>query len=419
MKQKSKFKQTEIGMIPEDWKIKKIGDLFKVFAGGDLSKLTFSKNKDNEYKYPIYSNSLNDKGLYGFSKTHQYEPECVTVTGRGEVGRAECRREPFNAIVRLLVLKPKEELSCCFVASFINSKLDFSHIGSAVNQLTAPEISERIIAVPLFTEQSAIAKILSDLDSKIELNQQMNKFLEEISRAIFKRWFIDFEFPNEKGEPYKNSGGKMVYSEELGKYIPMGWKISKLEDYGTFKNGINYLRRETGDTDFFIANVRDIANNKLLLKCSLDNVKLNMKKAQDYLLKDKDILIARSASPGEVSLVLGNLDKVIYSGFSIRYRLNNPNNYLYIFLILQGLKASLSNFAVGTTLQSVNQETLKNMKFILPSDKILHEFSEVVGLIFIRTYNNLIQSQNLSQIKDSLLPRLMSGKIRVPVEVRI
>ena len=204
---------------------------------------------------------------------------------------------------------------------------------------------------------------------------------------------------------------------ELGE-IPKGWKVSKLEDFGTFKNGINYLRGETGDTDFFIANVRDIANNKLLLKNSLDNISLNMKKAQDYLLKDKDILIARSASPGEVSLVLGNLDKVIYSGFSIRYRLNNPNNYLYIFLIMQRLKENLSNFAVGTTLQSVNQDTLKNMKFILPENRVLEKFNRIIEKILERTYGNLIQNSNLSQIRDSLLPRLMSGKIRVPVEVR-
>ncbi len=259
-------------------------------------------------------------------------------------------------------------------------------------------------------------KILSDLDSKIELNHQMNHTLEEIGQAIFKRWFTDFEFLNEEGKPYKSSGGEVVYSE-LGE-IPKGWRVSKLEDYGTFKNGINYLRDETGDTDFFIANVRDIANSKLLLKDSLDGITLNIKKARDYLLKDKDILIARSASPGEVSLVLGDLDKVIYSGFSIRYRLNNPENYLYIFLIMQRLKENLSNLAVGTTLQSVNQETLKNVKFVLPSDKILSNFNKIIKSLLERTYNNLIQNSDLSQIRDSLLPRLMSGKIRVHADTK-
>jgi len=259
--------------------------------------------------------------------------------------------------------------------------------------------------------QRAIAKILSDLDEKIELNHQMNKTLESIAQAIFKRWFVDFEFPDKNGKPYKSSGGKMVESE-LGE-IPQRWRASNLGEIGTFKNGINYLRDEIGDTDFFIANVRDIANNKLLLKGSLDKIKINLSKAKEYLLQEKDILIARSASPGEISLVLGDLEKVIYSGFSIRYRLNNPNNYLYIFHIMQGLKRNLQNYSIGTTLQSVNQETLKNMKFILPSDETLKEFNRISKQILDKALNNLLQNRELSQIRDSLLPRLMSGKIRV------
>lgn len=260
-------------------------------------------------------------------------------------------------------------------------------------------------------ERGVITKILFDLDEKIELNNQMNKTLESIAQAIFKRWFVDFVFPNAQGKPYKSYGGKMVDSE-LGE-IPQGWQVSNLGESGTFKNGINYLRDEIGDTDFFIANVRDIANNKLLLKDSLDKIKINLSKAKEYLLQEKDILIARSASPGEISLVLGDLEKVIYSGFSIRYRLNNPNNYLYIFHIMQGLKRNLQNYSIGTTLQSVNQETLKNMKFILPSDETLKEFNKISRHILDKTLNNLLQNRELSQIRDSLLPKLMSGKIRI------
>ncbi len=411
----TKWKETEIGKIPEDWGLKKLKDLFEIYVGGDLSKISFSKKKTKEYKYPIYSNSLNNSGLYGFSKSYQYEPGCVTITARGDVGRAECRKDFFCAIVRLLVLKPKCDISCQFVANFINSKLDFSHVGSAVNQLTAPMISDRLIAIPPFPEQKAIAKVLSTLDSKIELNNQMNATLESMAQAIFKHWFIDFEFPDESGKPYRSSGGKMVDSE-LGR-IPEGWKVCKFGDYGAFKNGINYLRDESGDTQFFIVNVRDIANNKLLLKESLDKIKIDFKKAKEYLLDNKDILIARSASPGEVSLVFGNLENVIYSGFSIRYKLNTPNNYLYIFLIMQKLKENISNFSIGTTLQSVNQETLKNMRFVLPSDKVLKEFNKTTEQILERIHNNLVQNVNLSQIRDSLLPKLMSGRIRVPILV--
>jgi type I restriction enzyme S subunit len=268
--------------------------------------------------------------------------------------------------------------------------------------------------IPPLQEQQAIAKVLSDLDSKIELNQETNKTLEAIGQALFKHWFVDFEFSDEKGRPYKSSGGKMVESE-LGE-IPEGWTISSLGNNGVFKNGINYLRDEEGDTNFSIVNVRDIANNKLLLKESLDKIKLNLSKAQDYLLREKDILIARSACPGEISLVLGDLQNVIYSGFSIRYRLNDTNNYLYIFHIMQGLKKNLQNYSIGTTLQSVNQETLRNMRFVLPSDKILKEFNKISTQILDKILNNLLQNRELSQIRDSLLPRLMSGRIRVGVD---
>jgi len=267
------------------------------------------------------------------------------------------------------------------------------------------------VNVPPIEEQNTIVKILSALDEKIELNHQMNKTLEEIGQALFKRWFVDFEFPDEDDKPYKSSGGKIIDSE-LGD-IPQGWAISKLGDIGTFKNGINYLRDEVGDSSFFIANVRDIANNKLLLKESLDKINIDSSKAEDYLLQQKDILIARSACPGEISLVLGELEDVIYSGFSIRYRLNNPDDYLYIYHIMQGLKRNLQNFAVGTTLQSVNQETLKNMKFISPSNRILNEFNRLAKQLLDKILNNLIQNRELSQIRDSLLPKLMSGKIRV------
>ena len=95
---------------------------------------------------------------------------------------------------------------------------------------------------PNYKEQKAISKILSDLDEKIEINRNMNEILEELGQTLFNRWFIDFEFPNEKGKPYKSSGGEMIESE-LGE-IPEGWEIKELSEISEFKNGINYGRDE-------------------------------------------------------------------------------------------------------------------------------------------------------------------------------
>jgi len=422
MKTKTKYKETEIGEIPEDWGVKKISEFCNIVMGQSppSSSYNFKKEglpffqgrKDFGMKYPI-------KSVWCSEPSRIANAGDVLLSVRAPIGDVNIAVEKccIGRGVSALSMREKNKgfLYYLIVHNRQRLKQIFESEGTVFGCITKAGLRDFEVALPeQESEQKAIAKILSDLDSKIELNNQMNKTLEAIGQALFKRWFVDFEFPNENGKPYKSSGGKMIDSE-LGK-IPEGWTITKLGDIGAFKNGINYLRNETGDTDFFITNVRDIANNKLLLKNSLDKIKINASKAKDYLLQEKDILIARSASPGEISLVLGDLEKVIYSGFSIRYRLNEPNNYLYIFYIMQGLKRNLQNYSIGTTLQSVNQETLRNIKFIWPSDEALKEFNKISKKILEKTLNNLMQNRELSQIRDSLLPRLMSGKIRIPVE---
>lgn len=435
MNRQTQFKQTEIGMIPKDWDIIKGEDCLILDIGsrpkggvtdvGEIPSLggehiDLISHRINFQKSPKYV----AKEYFNQMKKGKLKINDILINKDGAyTGKLAFTWELFSPEIvineHLFIIRNKGQLDQKFLFYYLLSKEGEYQIkqnitGSAQPGLNTQFIKMILLPKPNLSEQLQISEILSRLDLKINIIQKQNRTLEAIGQAIFKHWFVDFEFPNEEGKPYKSSGGEMVDSE-LG-MIPKGWRVSKLGDNGIFKNGINYLRNETGDTEFFIANVRDIANNKLLLKESLDKIKIDFKKATDYLLNDKDILIARSASPGEISLVLGNLEKVIYSGFSIRYRLNNPNNFLYFFLILQGLKENLLNFSIGTTLQSVNQETLKNMKFILPSNDILKEFNKTIEQILDKTYNNLIQNKNLSQIRDSLLPRLMSGKIRVPLE---
>lgn len=428
MVKKLSYKQTEVGGIPEGWKKFLIGDLFELIPGYAFKSQDFRakgipvlkiKNVKagrvvlDDLSYVDHT-TMPQKQKYGVKK----DDLLITMSGNRIDGSsdtwvgkvAQFKHDGtylINQRIGILRSKSQEFNSsyCAYSLASYDYQLHFINMATSSGgqaNISPEMILSTVVKLPSYKEQNVIAKILSDLDAKIELNRQMNKTLESIAQAIFKRWFVDFEFPGYEKAKFVNG-------------LPQGWKVNNLGENGTFKNGINYLRDEIGDTDFFIANVRDIANNKLLLKDSLDKIQINLNKAKEYLLQEKDILIARSASPGEISLVLGNLDKVIYSGFSIRYRLNNPSIYLYIFHIMQGLKKNLQNYSIGTTLQSVNQETLKNMRFILPSDETLKEFNRISEQILDKTLNNLLQNRELSQIRDSLLPRLMSGQIRVGV----
>ena len=171
------FKKTEIGEIPKDWDFKRIDEIFTISAGRDLIKDSFSAVRDDSHPFPIYSNSLDNKGLYGYTKISRYKENCITITARGTIGRANARDHKFDAIGRLLVLEPKIDLNCYFLSEYINNLVIFSIESTGVPQLTAPQSSQYIVVYPLPKEQSAIAKVLSDMDSEIEkLESQLTKY---------------------------------------------------------------------------------------------------------------------------------------------------------------------------------------------------------------------------------------------------
>ena len=153
---------------------------------------------------------------------------------------------------------------------------------ASINQ---KDIKDYTVDIPDNNEQKAIAKILSDLDEKIEVNNKINKNLEEMAQAIFKQWFVDFEFPNEEGKPYKSSGGEMVESE-LG-MIPKGWSINKISEISEIKNGVNYSRNQEGEL-VKVINVRDFNGSLIVNDNSLDNIYLQQKQIDDYKLKKFD-----------------------------------------------------------------------------------------------------------------------------------
>ena len=267
--------------------------------------------------------------------------------------------------------------------------------GTVFKNLKTDIIRNHTVLIPPLPEQSAIAKILSDLDSKIELNQQMNKTLEAIGQAIFKHWFIDFEFPNEKGNPYKSSGGEMVNSE-LGE-IPKGWKTGKVGDCIEFAygKGLPETKRQNGVYPV-------LGSNGIIGSHS------------EYLVKGPGIVVGRKGTLGEVYWIDKNFFP-IDTTFYVVDKLKVGSLYFHYFM-LKGkdfLKSSSDSAVPG-----LNRTIASSQDMIIPSNNIISQFNTFCINLFNRKCILSIQSENLSQIRDSLLPRLMSGKIRVPLEVR-
>lgn len=388
----------------DNWKKCKLGDVVKFQRGHDLSK----KNMVGS-EFPV----IGSNGIIGYHNEYTKKGPCITIGRSGNVGNphyysGNCWahnttlyiKEYFNVFPKFVYYKLKT-LNLCHYAG-----------GSAVPTLNRNHIHPIDIIIPSLEEQKAIAKILSDLDEKIEVNNKINKNLEEMAQAIFKQWFVDFEFPNEEGKPYKSSGGEMVESE-LG-MIPKGWSINKISEISEIKNGVNYSRNQEGEL-VKVINVRDFNGSLIVNDNSLDNIYLQQKQIDDYKLKKFDTVIVRSAKPGETILV-DNDEIKVYSGFTIRVRTKKQSNKLYIFYCLRNSMKKIENSSNGTIFKNLNQRILGALNFAMPSEKILLKYNNLSEIIIEQISMKTKENERLEKLRDTLLPKLMSGEIRVPLE---
>ena len=164
MELKPGYKQTEVGVIPEDWDVYPLFDHFHIFAGGDVPKYSFSEYRSEKYPHPIFSNSLREAGLYGFTGVKRAKGDSLTITGRGHLGHAEYRGEEFFPIVRLVTLEPRGELDARFTAFSVNQTVKFAIESTGVPQLTAPQVGKFLVPAPPVDEQRDIARALADVD---------------------------------------------------------------------------------------------------------------------------------------------------------------------------------------------------------------------------------------------------------------
>ncbi len=181
-----RFKDSPLGRIPEEWEVKKLGEVFTIKAGGDVAKLNYSKDSDEKYKFPIYSNGIENKGLYGYADTYNFPENSITVSGRGTLGVAIPRFEKFNAIIRVLVLIPKCPIQIIYVAECINSNVNFEIESTGVPQLTAPKISQYSVPLPPLPEQKRIDSILLQIDNAIEKEQKYKEKLQRIKQGLME-----------------------------------------------------------------------------------------------------------------------------------------------------------------------------------------------------------------------------------------
>jgi len=430
----SSYKESPIGLIPYDWKTVKMEKVCeKIIDCLHAKKPTFIKKSDKVYLEVVnigdsgelnleYVNYINNKDFDFWTKriVPKYKDIIITKTGRvGAVAMVppnlHCCIGRNQVIIRADNNKILSEFLLYYLLSpQFNKELRIQKMaGTILESLHVKNIPKIRVLLPDIKEQYQIVKLLKPLYEKKELNDQIHKTLEEMVQAIFKHWFIDFEFPNENGESYKSSGGEMVDCE-LGP-IPKGWEIKKVgEILKTVLGGTPSRKKkiywENGKIPWINSGK---VNDYRIIEPSEYITELGLEKSSTKLLPKRTTVIAiTGATLGKISLL--EIDSCINQSV-VGILENNIFKGEYIYFWMKNIINRLIAWQTGGAQQHVNKDNINKVNILIPNEKILQKYYAQVRPIFNKISSNCFENKNLQRLRDLILPKLMSGEIRVPI----
>ena len=293
------------------------------------------------------------------------------------------------------------------------------HVG--VPALAQATTNFRLIEIPLPNIQSQlkIAAVLSALDSKIELNNRINAELESMAKTLYDFWFVQFDFPDKNGKPYKTSGGKMIWSEGLNREIPEGWEVGTLGDVAELVRGVTYgsddIKSQSASDVIPILRATNISGNVIDLNNMVFVPKQNVSNAQ--LLNKYDILITMSSGSKEhigKNGIFYYEREASFGAFCAKIVANAEYRYyLYSFTQSDFMFTTIKNECLGTNINNLNGSLVKGFKLIIPPNKLINSFKVKVNPVYEKIGNNLKENQKLTELRDWLLPMLMNGQVKV------
>jgi type I restriction enzyme S subunit len=277
--------------------------------------------------------------------------------------------------------------------------------GSTIKNLSLKSIQDFEVPVPEFNEWNGIASVLSALDSKIELNNRINAELEAMAKTLYDYWFVQFDFPDKNGKPYKTSRGKMVWNEELKREVPEGWEVKELQEIakclmGQSPKGESYNQDGIGTP--LLNGPADYENGAL--------------KGRTYtteptrLCQKDDLVLCIRATIG--NLVYSEQEFCLGRGVAAVRANDKRLSELIYFLLIQEIERFKVQ-ATGSIIVGITKDDLIESKCLIPKDDLINSFHNLIKPQFDKFRLNLKENQKLTELRDWLLPMLMNGQVKV------
>lgn len=413
------------------WQKRKLGDITEMCLGKMLDE------KKNKGEFEPYLANINVRwGGFDFSNLHKMRFEDseqeryglkygdLVICEGGEPGRCAIWKGEMpgmkiqKALHRLRVRAShnNEFVYYRILLAGKNGELSKHFIGSTIKHLTGVGLKQVEFSYPPVEEQEKIAAVLSALDTKIDCNNRINAELEAMSKTLYDYWFVQFNFPDAKGNPYKTSGGKMVYNPPLQREIPAGWKDGTLNDLGQIVGGST---PSTKNPDNFTINGTpwitpyDLSGNKekkFITRGAQDVSDAGVKDASLKKYPAGTVLLSSRAPIGYMAIA--RIELTTNQGFKSFIPTNGYSTAFIYYTVKNALKV-ITQYASGSTFKEVSGTVLKTVRISLPESDVIGQFSNVVAPIFRRQDLLEQENQHLTQLRDWLLPMLMNGQVTV------
>lgn len=298
-----------------------------------------------------------------------------------------------------------------------NHLLSISHGGSSRNAITKKELENVDIRVPENAED--VSKLLDCLASMVSNNNAIAQQLEAMVKTIYDYWFLQFEFPNEEGKPYKSSGGKMVWNEELQREIPAGWSIKNMGDFIDVVRGVSYSPKDVlekpSKNSVSLLKSNNIQDNTINLDSSiyLDRSKI---KENQYLDKGSVFITMSSGSKahmGKTAIIYKSI-KYTYGAFCAKIIVDRDYNAMIsLFFTSSYFRKYIEQVTSGTSINNISVNHLQAIEIPVPPIEVSQKFNEIVEPFYDELGNVFEQNQKLQSLRDFLLPLLMNGQVSV------
>lgn len=303
-----------------------------------------------------------------------------------------------------------------FKTKTVREQIRLTSSGSKVKHTSPERIYEVKVPLPTVSEQQKIVDLLDAIEAKIEVNNRINAELETMAKTLYDYWFVQFDFPDANGKPYKTSGGKVVYNPTLKREIPEGWCDGTLEDIGQIVGGST---PSTQNPENFISNGTpwitpyDLSHNqgnKFISRGAQDVSAEGIRDASLRKYPEGTVLLSSRAPIGYMAIARNEV--TTNQGFK-SFIPNQGYSAEFVYYTVNGSLKAITQYASGSTFKEISGATLKTVKVVLPKVKISEAFTNRVEPIFYR--QDLIEKENeqLTQLRDWLLPMLMNGQVTV------